>query len=455
MSESNRNKHGLSRNIPRAVKREVRRRCGFGCVICGFAIYEYHHFDPPFPDAKEHNPNKIVILCGTCHDLEKRKRLSEGRIRNAALNPKCLENGFSHGPFYVDTMHPEVTFGSATYGESDNIISIDGESLINIDPPESEGSPHRLSGTFYNDEGKKIFKIKENEWIGPTENWDIEIEGPTLIIRRDHRKISLKLTVEPPKKIKIKRINMVHKGVWIYTNTEGNLIVERPGTYIECKQTYFNLFKDGLKITSDSMSLIPKPGGSIKTGGMIFRIGLVFECKKCGKCCKDKFFSATLTYLDILKIIKVYKLTPDEVIEILEVFTMNENEIGIIKENSRIESGLSFIRLRKLSNSSCFFYNKTNFTCKIYKFRPSSCRIFPFSYTIKNGTASFTYTIQKRIYCPGTGKDAPFINKDEWNNVIIKIISNNQKHNQFLENLKSEKENFSLRDLVEKIFTLT
>ena len=32
------NKHGLSRDIPRAVKTVVRRRCGFGCVICGNAI---------------------------------------------------------------------------------------------------------------------------------------------------------------------------------------------------------------------------------------------------------------------------------------------------------------------------------------------------------------------------------------------------------------------------------
>ncbi len=27
--------------IPEAMKREVRQRCGFGCLICGLTLYEY------------------------------------------------------------------------------------------------------------------------------------------------------------------------------------------------------------------------------------------------------------------------------------------------------------------------------------------------------------------------------------------------------------------------------
>jgi hypothetical protein len=29
------NKYGLKRTIPEKIKREVRQRCGFGCVRCG------------------------------------------------------------------------------------------------------------------------------------------------------------------------------------------------------------------------------------------------------------------------------------------------------------------------------------------------------------------------------------------------------------------------------------
>jgi len=31
------------RNIPLPIQREVRQRCGFGCVICGTLLYEYDH----------------------------------------------------------------------------------------------------------------------------------------------------------------------------------------------------------------------------------------------------------------------------------------------------------------------------------------------------------------------------------------------------------------------------
>ena len=32
-----------SRNMPLPIQREVRQRCGFGCVVCGLPLYEYDH----------------------------------------------------------------------------------------------------------------------------------------------------------------------------------------------------------------------------------------------------------------------------------------------------------------------------------------------------------------------------------------------------------------------------
>lgn len=49
------NQFGLSRDIPEAVKRQVRQRDGFGCIICGSAIIEYEHFEPEFHAAKFHS----------------------------------------------------------------------------------------------------------------------------------------------------------------------------------------------------------------------------------------------------------------------------------------------------------------------------------------------------------------------------------------------------------------
>lgn len=54
------NKYGLKDTISSLVKREVRQRCGFGCVNCGNAVYQYEHLDPTFAEAKELNRPGIV-----------------------------------------------------------------------------------------------------------------------------------------------------------------------------------------------------------------------------------------------------------------------------------------------------------------------------------------------------------------------------------------------------------
>ncbi|MEH2485180.1 Abi-alpha family protein [Bradyrhizobium sp. AZCC 2230] len=85
------NRHGLSRNIPADVKRTVRQRDGFGCVVCGKAIYDYEHFDPEFADATQHDPAGIVLLCISCHGKKTRGFLSKQTIAAARQSPNRTE----------------------------------------------------------------------------------------------------------------------------------------------------------------------------------------------------------------------------------------------------------------------------------------------------------------------------------------------------------------------------
>jgi len=48
------------------IKREVRQRCGFGCVICGVPIYDYEHM-VPHTEVQEHLANNVTLLCPTHH----------------------------------------------------------------------------------------------------------------------------------------------------------------------------------------------------------------------------------------------------------------------------------------------------------------------------------------------------------------------------------------------------
>ncbi len=84
---NNKNKHGLSRNIPESIKRAVRERCKFGCIICGNLLYAYDHFDPEFNDAHEHHPNGITLLCDYHHRQKTNKLISLETIRHKNDNP--------------------------------------------------------------------------------------------------------------------------------------------------------------------------------------------------------------------------------------------------------------------------------------------------------------------------------------------------------------------------------
>jgi len=209
------NKHGLSRDVPDPIKRQVRQRCGFGCVKCGFAIYHYHHFNPPFEDAKEHNPDGITLLCGRCHDRMNRGLLSSDVINAHNRDPKCLQEGFSHDVFDVGNQHPVVVLGYSTWINTKVILEVFGSPLLEIEPPESAGTPFRLSGIFYDQSGKQIFRIVQNEWQGPIANWDIETKGRRVIIRRAPRQITLQIRSAPPNSLIIERLDLFYKGAHV------------------------------------------------------------------------------------------------------------------------------------------------------------------------------------------------------------------------------------------------
>src|SRR5690348_15018177 len=40
--------------ITEEKKRQIRKRCGFGCIFCGRPLYEYHHIHGYDPIKKEH-----------------------------------------------------------------------------------------------------------------------------------------------------------------------------------------------------------------------------------------------------------------------------------------------------------------------------------------------------------------------------------------------------------------
>lgn len=256
------NKYGLSRSIPSDVKRTVRQKCGFGCVKCGSAIYQYEHVIPEFKDAKKHDPENIVLLCGSCHDLVTRGILSKISLQEIAKHPKCNEMGFSFGPFDLGGTNPEIIFGSYKCTNVEVLLSVYGESIFSVRPPEVKGAPFLVNALMTDSEGNETLRIENNEWRSNSLNWDVEVVGKKIIIRKKQSDFALVLRTEPPEKLIVEKLKMEYKGVSISCEEEKNIFITNPsgGILFTNGMTVKN-YKIGLNITENGFEL-PSGGGT-------------------------------------------------------------------------------------------------------------------------------------------------------------------------------------------------
>ncbi|ELK1314678.1 hypothetical protein QI814_003636 [Escherichia coli] len=218
------NKHGLSRTIPPSVKREVRQRCGFGCVICGFGFYDYEHFDPDFVDATEHNPAGMTLLCSQCNQKRARGRLSAHTVAVANANPKCLQQGFANEMFDFHSEPIDIQFAGVTFYGCKHLIAINDRPILSVQPALGENSPVLLSGVFSDPAGRETLIISENEWSVDAGYWDVECIGPRITIRSSPGQIVLVLKMNSPTGIVVERFDMLFEGVRLRGDQEALLV---------------------------------------------------------------------------------------------------------------------------------------------------------------------------------------------------------------------------------------
>lgn len=185
------NKFGLQRNIPEQVKREVRRRCGFGCIICGVGIYQYEHFNPEFNTAKTHDANGITLLCGYHHDKKTRGLISAAKIKKANSDPYPLKSGTTFGDIENFNTPPKIILGSTIIENCKVFLEIGYDRVIWMEPSSEKGEGFLLNAHIKDENGKTVLKIIKNEWRVGVNTWDITTVGKSLTIRDRPREITL------------------------------------------------------------------------------------------------------------------------------------------------------------------------------------------------------------------------------------------------------------------------
>ena len=258
-----RNQFGLGRDIPASIKREVRQRDGFGCIICGKAIYDYEHFDPEFSNAKVHCAAGIVLLCIACHGKRTRGFLSKDTIEIARANPKCKQQGFSFEEFDVGMSAPQIVLGTFVAQNVETLIQIDGHQIFSILPPLGMNLPFRINAHLTDRNGAKILKIVDNEWQSANDNWDVETGGGKIVIRRSLGDVVLALRSDPPNRLLVEHLNMYFQGTTIRCSENQHVEVVTPsGRVLSCEGMFVNGCKVGIQVDANGIKL-GVGGGSV------------------------------------------------------------------------------------------------------------------------------------------------------------------------------------------------
>jgi len=225
--------------IPLPIQRDVRQRCGFGCVICGCPLYEYHHM-VPYHESKQHVPDELTLLCDKHHKEATNSLLTDDQIQSADSNPFNAQHGVS-SPYGLNFQGEAFTcvigdnrFTGAIRDEH-NVAALIPISIDDIDLIWFAIAPNGslfLNANIFDECNLPLLTIVGNCLVYRTETWDIDFQGNTLTVREAARKIFFEITFEPPNQITVNRARLLCNGVeiivrqsHIFVANSGNLFV--------------------------------------------------------------------------------------------------------------------------------------------------------------------------------------------------------------------------------------
>lgn len=218
--------------IPEPVRRAVRQRCGFGCVICGSPLVEYDHIDG-WAKKWIHDVQRITLLCPAHHSEKTKGLLPKKEVEKATANPRNVSEGTSspYGLWFAATEGErcEFMFGTNRFISAPLTEGVHFTPIVVHDKPMIRftymDGRLLLSCRMANKERRLLLEIENNEVKISRTNWDVELEGQRLTLRTAPGEIALGIRFEPPRTVHIERIHMVHEGHKIDLES-GNLHID-------------------------------------------------------------------------------------------------------------------------------------------------------------------------------------------------------------------------------------
>jgi hypothetical protein len=178
--------------IPADVARELRQEAGFGCVVCGNPIIEYHHIIR-WEEEHHFRPADMVCFCPNHHAGVKILTVDEEREYKA--HPHNIVKGLAEGMLTFKQGKLAVVMGNnlLTGNDEGTILSVDGEPIISIFL--NDKGRLEISAIIYDKTGQRVAVIDKNQWMfGSQDLWDFEFEQDGLTMRSNHYKVLLNIS---------------------------------------------------------------------------------------------------------------------------------------------------------------------------------------------------------------------------------------------------------------------
>ncbi len=197
----------------------MRQRCGFGCVICGFPLYEYDHIIG-WAKVHRHDVAEIALLCDQHHREKTSGLLPLEIVIDANNNPFNHRTGVTK-PYDLHYTGKECqaiiggnlfTTEDQGYGTVQVPLCVDETPLIGFIMADGH---LLLNLNLFDEFNNLILQIKNNQLWYSIRPWDIHLVGRNLTIREASRKILIDLTFEVPNKILVNRGRFLRNGVEI------------------------------------------------------------------------------------------------------------------------------------------------------------------------------------------------------------------------------------------------
>lgn len=186
-----------SRTPPRHVRIALRKEVGFGCPLCGSPHLEYHHFDPPWADARHHNTEGMIALCGRHHDEADSGAFTKEQLQTL----KAVSEPYVKSRFNWQRKYTVFSCGSNYAYKCQSMLTVSGIDMIYFE--EGPDGFDTLSLNIYDTCLNPMAVMRQNDWFARTDVDEIEAppKKPQLVIKSRIHRIDLAIEFRDRKRM--------------------------------------------------------------------------------------------------------------------------------------------------------------------------------------------------------------------------------------------------------------